>query len=94
LGRAFAATWGRLFFGYLSFGEAKESISPAAKRFEFKIPSYLLLQAALLYCCYATSTTYSAKKKPQDIKTLIPSGVFHGYLISCLKCNFHRLATF
>jgi hypothetical protein len=36
LGRDFAATWGRLFFGYLSFGEAKESISPTAKALKQK----------------------------------------------------------
>jgi hypothetical protein len=36
LGRAFAATWGRLFFGYLSFGEAKESGSPKAKALNLK----------------------------------------------------------
>jgi len=31
LGRDFAATWGRLFFAPLSFGDAKESGSPKAK---------------------------------------------------------------
>ncbi|KKL01863.1 hypothetical protein SD53_08030 [Rheinheimera mesophila] len=29
-----AATWGRLFFGYFLLAKQKQSISPAAKRFE------------------------------------------------------------
>jgi len=36
LGRAFAATWGRLFFAPLSFGDAKESGSPKAKALNSK----------------------------------------------------------